>query len=73
MKLKGKYFDVKVEEGATVKQGDLLIEFDLEQIKNEGYQSTTPIIITNTANYSDVIGTKKAAIKPGEDLMTVVV
>lgn len=73
VKLKGKYFDVKVEEGATVKQGDLLIEFDLEQIKNEGYQSTTPIIITNTANYSDVIGTKKAAITPGEDLMTVVV
>lgn len=73
VKLKGKYFDVKVEEGATVKQGDLLIEFDLEQIKKEGYQSTTPIIITNTANYSDVIGTKKAAITPGEDLMTVVV
>ncbi|MEK3984899.1 beta-glucoside-specific PTS transporter subunit IIABC [Paenibacillus sp. FSL K6-3166] len=73
VKLKGKYFDVKVEEGATVKQGELLIEFDLEQIKNEGYQCTTPIIITNTANYSDVIGTKKTAITPGVDLMTVVV
>jgi len=73
VKLKGKYFDVKVQEGATVKQGDLLIEFDFEQIKNEGYQCTTPIIITNTANYSDVIGTNKTAITPGEDLLTVVV
>ncbi|MEK4995105.1 beta-glucoside-specific PTS transporter subunit IIABC [Paenibacillus sp. FSL H7-0918] len=73
VKLKGKYFDVKVQEGATVKQGDLLIEFDFEQIKNEGYQCTTPIIITNTANYSDVIGTNKTVITPGEDLLTVVV
>ncbi|AWV35750.1 beta-glucoside-specific PTS transporter subunit IIABC [Paenibacillus odorifer] len=73
VKLKGKYFDVKVQEGATVKQGELLIEFDFEQIKNEGYQCTTPIIITNTANYSDVIGTNKTAITPGEDLLTVVV
>ncbi|MEC0131147.1 MULTISPECIES: beta-glucoside-specific PTS transporter subunit IIABC [Paenibacillus] len=73
VKLKGKYFDVKVQEGATVTQGDLLIEFDFEQIKNEGYQCTTPIIITNTANYSDVIGTNKTAITPGEDLLTVVV
>ncbi|MEK3966929.1 beta-glucoside-specific PTS transporter subunit IIABC [Paenibacillus sp. FSL H7-0323] len=73
VKLKGKYFDVKVQEGATVKQGDLLIEFDFEQIKNEGYQCTTPIIITNTANYSDVIGNNKTVITPGEDLLTVVV
>lgn len=64
---------MKVQEGATVTQGDLLIEFDFEQIKNEGYQCTTPIIITNTANYSDVIGTNKTAITPGEDLLTVVV
>lgn len=73
VKLKGKYFDVLVQEGAVVKQGDKLIEFDLEQIKKEGYQTTTPIVITNTANYSDVIGTNKTAITPGEDLMTVVV
>jgi PTS system beta-glucosides-specific IIC component len=73
VKLKGEYFDVKVEEGAIVKQGELLIEFDLEQIIKEGYQCTTPIIITNTANYSDVIGTKKTAITPGVDLMTVIV
>lgn len=73
VKLKGKYFDVLVQEGAIVKPGDKLIEFDLEQIKNEGYQTTTPIIIANTANYSDVIGTNKSAIRPGEDLLTVVV
>lgn len=73
VKLKGKYFDVLVQEGAIVKQGDKLIEFDLEQIKKEGYLTTTPIVITNTANYSDVIGTNKTTITPGEDLMTVVV
>lgn len=50
VKLKGKYFDVKVEEGATVKQGDLLIEFDLEQIKMKAIkaqrQSLLPIQLT---------------------------
>ncbi|KLU54986.1 PTS beta-glucoside transporter subunit IIABC [Paenibacillus sp. VT-400] len=55
VKLKGKYFAPKVQAGDQVKQGDLLVEFDIEEIKAEGYQVTTPIIVTNSDQYLDVV------------------
>ncbi|NOU77510.1 PTS beta-glucoside transporter subunit EIIBCA [Paenibacillus sp. LMG 31459] len=72
VKLKGQFFTIKVQEGTDVKQGDLLIEFDIEQIKKAGFQTTTPIIITNTNDYRDVIGSDKATIEPGQHLISVI-
>lgn len=62
--LQGKYFEKFVEEGQHVKKGTKLISFDLEAIKNEGYDVTTSIIISNTADYARVSGMvgKKADI-----------
>lgn len=54
VKLEGKYFDVKVKDGDIVHQGDLIAEFDMEEIKNAGYDLTTPIIIANTGAYQSV-------------------
>lgn len=54
--LEGKYFTDKVKQGDVVKAGDLLLEFDIESIKKEGYDTITPVIITNTDSYSDVMG-----------------
>ena len=49
--LAGKHFYPKVKSNDKFKQGDLLIEFDIEKIKEEGYAITTPIIITNLDNF----------------------
>ncbi len=46
VKLNGKYFDVKVKEGQTVQKGDTLIEFDLDKIKEAGFDVTTMMIVT---------------------------
>ena len=51
VKLKGKYFEVKVAEGTLVKKGDLLIDVDLEAIKKEGYDVITPIVVTNSNDF----------------------
>lgn len=45
--LDGEHFDVKVASGDTFKQGDVLVEFDLEAIKKAGYKLTTPVIVTD--------------------------
>lgn len=45
--LGGEGFLLKVSEGAQVKQGDLLMEADLELLKERGYSCVTPMIITN--------------------------
>lgn len=50
--LKGKYFNVKVEKDQKVRKGDVLVEFDLEKIKEEGYDPTTMFIVTNSNEYN---------------------
>ncbi len=52
VKLKGKYFKCHVQEGKQVKKGDVLITFDLGMLKKEGFDTTTPMVICNSEDYS---------------------
>lgn len=54
VELGGKYYETHVSEGDHVKAGQLLITFDMEKIKEEGYDVTTPLIVTNTDEYQDI-------------------
>nr|WP_297283660.1 glucose PTS transporter subunit IIA [uncultured Agathobaculum sp.] len=47
VELKGKYFTVHVKDGDTVKKGQLLLECDIEQVRQAGYPLTTPVLVTN--------------------------
>jgi glucose-specific phosphotransferase system IIA component len=53
--LKGKYFKGFVSKGEEVKAGQKLIEFDMENIKKAGYDVITPVIITNSDDYKEII------------------
>lgn len=48
VELNGKYFKVHAEAGSRVKKGDLLLEFDTEAIRKEGYLLTTPVLVTDS-------------------------
>lgn len=54
VKLKGKYFTTHVTNGQLVKEGDLMIECDLDAIKNEGYDTITPMVVCNMNLYQDL-------------------
>lgn len=54
VKLGGKYFDAHVSDGQQVKRGQLLISFDIEKIRSEGYKLTTPMVICNSSDYSEI-------------------
>lgn len=56
VKLKGQHFNVVVQEGDVVKHGQLLIEFDMDAIEKAGYDTTTPIIVTNSGDYLEILG-----------------
>lgn len=71
VELEGKYYTAHVENGSTIKKGDLLVEFDKEKINEAGYNTITPIIILNSNDYLDVIETTKTEITQGEDLLTI--
>lgn len=73
VQLEGKHFTPKAKQGDTVKAGDVLLEFDIKAIKAEGYSVITPVLITNSDNYLDVIETDKKNINYKEDLLTVMI
>ncbi|UQZ36882.1 PTS beta-glucoside transporter subunit EIIBCA [Paenibacillus sp. PK3_47] len=70
--LKGKHFTPVVKEGDAVRQGDLLIRFDLEQIKAAGYQTVTPVIVTLTQKEVEVFETDQQQVEVNEVLLTLV-
>ncbi|EGP5279570.1 PTS beta-glucoside transporter subunit IIABC [Enterococcus faecium] len=53
--LEGKYFVPKVKQEDTIKKGQLLLEFDGKAIQEAGYSIDTPIVVTNTKKYLDVV------------------
>ncbi|EJP6471092.1 PTS glucose transporter subunit IIA [Clostridium botulinum] len=73
VQLEGKYFTPKVDQGAKIKKGDIILEFDKDAIEKEGYLITTPVIVTNSADYLDVIETNKDNIDYTEELLTVII
>jgi len=52
--LQGQHFKAHVKEGAKIKRGDLLLEFDMEKIKEAGYDLTTPVVVPNSVDYEEV-------------------
>lgn len=52
VKLGGKHFETHVAEGQKVKKGDLLISFDMGEIRAAGYLLTTPMIVCNAEEFS---------------------
>lgn len=68
VKLEGKYFEPQVQNGDTVKKGQLLMKFDLDVIKAAGYDVTTPVVVTNGDRFA-VKPLAEGTIVPGAALM----
>lgn len=69
VQLDGKGFTPKVSQGDHVDKGQLLLEFDITLIKEAGFSTVTPIIITNTIQYKEIKGTEKQEVEPGSRLL----
>lgn len=71
VKLKGEGFQPKVTQGVKVKKGDLLLEVDLEKVKAAGYSITTPVIITNTDDFADVVPSAQGNVTAMDELIAI--
>ena len=71
VELKGKGFTPHVKNGDNVAVGDLLIEVDLNFIQEAGYSIVTPVVITNTADYSSIEPHLVDSIATQETILTV--
>lgn len=72
VKLNGQHFTAMVKDGDRVKKGDLIAKFDLEAIKAAGYSTITPVIVSNTGDYTDVLGLAGHAVNVNDQLMKVI-
>jgi len=51
VQLEGRFYHMRVAQGDEVKKSQLLLEFDLAEITKAGYDTVTPIVVTNAEEY----------------------
>lgn len=72
VKLNGKGFYLLVSENEKVKVGQPILKFDASYIKEQGYDMITPVLITNSDEFEDVILDDTQHVKAKDKIMTVV-
>ncbi|MFT4216022.1 MAG: beta-glucoside-specific PTS transporter subunit IIABC [Micropruina sp.] len=71
--MKGEGFEPKVQQGDRVNAGDVLVEVDLDKVKDAGYSTTTVVIITNTATQKEVAPASAGAVSHDDAALIVTV
>lgn len=69
--LNGEHFEAFVEAGQTVKQGQLLVEFELDKLKEKGFVTQVPIVVTNTPQYNEFEVLKQGIVLENEPVLKV--
>lgn len=73
VQLGGEGYDYKVEQNQKVSVGDPLLSVDLEFVSSRGFDTVTPIVVTNSADYGDILNLSNADVNPGDQLIKVIV
>lgn len=71
VELKGEGFTSHIKNGDKVKAGQELIDFDLDLVKEKGYEVVTPIVITNLDMVKSITETDKDSVTVGEEILSV--
>lgn len=71
--LEGKGFEVLVEQGDRVNEGQLLLRFDMDFIVKQGYSLISPVLVTNTDEFQEIRSLDKKQIEAGETICQVIV
>ncbi|SDY22912.1 PTS system, beta-glucosides-specific IIC component [Evansella caseinilytica] len=69
VQLQGEHFTSLIKQGEKVEKGQPLIEFHIEEIKRAGYSLTTPVVVTNTDQYT-IVPTEQQQVAVGDNLLT---
>lgn len=70
VELNGEGFEKFVETDDKVQAGQKLITFNIDLIKERGFSVQTPIVVTNTNVFEDVLFTDEKSVEPGDYLLT---
>lgn len=68
--LNGKYFETLVKEGDKVEIGTPILNVDLDGVKKAGYDTVTPVIITNSMGFEDFVPIEKRNVESKSAIIT---
>ncbi|MFZ0529099.1 MAG: glucose PTS transporter subunit IIA, partial [Propionicimonas sp.] len=71
VQLEGKGFTTAVTQGQVVEAGDLLTTVDLDAVKAAGYDPTTIVVVTNTAQFAAVLPAEGHQLTHGETAVVI--
>ncbi|MBQ7454079.1 MAG: PTS glucose transporter subunit IIA, partial [Selenomonadaceae bacterium] len=54
-KLVGETFQPRVTAGDTIRRGQILLTFDPQEMIRKGFDTTTPVVVTNPENFGDIV------------------
>ena len=69
--LQGKYFDVHVSDGQSLKKGDLIMEFDKDKIAGAGYDTSACLIFTEPVEGSHVDREPERKVSVGDRIAVI--
>lgn len=69
--LKGQHFNALAKVGDRVEVGTPIMEVDFASVKEAGYDIITPVIVTNTAAFKNVLGTDQEHAQSGDLVVTI--
>lgn len=73
VQLEGKFYEAKVKQGEQVNQGQVLITFNIEEIRKAGYSLETPVVITNSDDYLDIVESQEKYVSINDPLLTALI
>ncbi|MDY6639973.1 beta-glucoside-specific PTS transporter subunit IIABC [Clostridioides difficile] len=71
IQLEGRGFEACIKQGDRITKGQTILNFDVDAIKELGYSTVTPIVITNSSQFLDVVETESKNIELEDNLITV--
>ncbi len=73
VQLEGKGFESFVNQGDTIKKGQKLVTFDIDLIKEAGFSTQTPVVVTNKQDYLDIISKTGKRKTTKDELLTAII